>query len=648
MHIRTGMRSSWLGIAAALLWSLMLLPVGCGGGSAVSTTGSGVVGGGGDAGGGGNGGGGGGPVDRFAAFRVRVDWGARTRVVGLSSALSARFTLPGAAQGGGDIVWVENRPEAQPGQSISQTYLSPVKAKVGSHVLTVDFFADSNASGDKVGFAQASASVLEDESLTVTISTYTGIQTVAVIPGQSVEVGETEDLAFEARDKNGNTVAVSHESAFFSIASGTANLEVVDNGAAVRGKRPIEAFVRVRVDNATSAPERIAVTSKTELAVSPVSATIGSEHPLELVATIINAPETDVTFRIVGGAGTQNGSLTNVTQSTARFLAPKVVGDEVREVDIEVVSNYDSTKRAIIPVTINAPATVTITPSPVTLSYEESVSLTAVVNNLSSLIPAGDSRRGVSWKVLADGSGQAVGKITRDGVYTAPKREGTFTVEAVSNYDATKVKTVAITVESAVAVTITPNPVQDLEWEQSVNLSATVVRTNNPQVNWSVVSPNGFSSALVATGATSARFTAPKVNGTYVVRATSAYDTRRSFSVSIKVETNVEVKVDPTPVRISVQGRKSFTSTVTGLPAGKTNSVTWSLTGPGGEPNTGNRYGTIDSATGAYIAPATVARDGAGKLELPLRVVATSVYDPAAKGSAVVTVVGGSIDGEVK
>ncbi len=118
--------------------------------------------------------------------------------------------------------------------------------------------------------------------------------------------------------------------------------------------------------------------------------------------------------------------------------------------------------------------------------------------------------------------------------------------------------------------------------------------------------------------------------------------------MSIKVETNVQVAVEPTPVRISVRGRKTFNATVTGLPAGKTNTVTWSLTGPAGEPNTGNRYGTIDSVTGAYIAPATVTKDAAGKLELPLRVVATSVYDPAAKGLATVTVVGGSIDGEVK
>ena len=81
-----------------------------------------------------------------------------------------------------------------------------------------------------------------------------------------------------------------------------------------------------------------------------------------------------------------------------------------------------------------------------------------MVNNLSPRIPAGDARRGVTWKVLTDGSGQSVGKVSKDGIYTAPKREGTFTVVATSVYDPTKSVEVPVTVESAVAVTVDPNP----------------------------------------------------------------------------------------------------------------------------------------------------------------------------------------------
>lgn len=653
MHIRTGMRSSWLVVAAMLLASLALLPVGCGGGSTTPGGGSGSGGS-----GSGGSGGGGGPVIQYAKFRVAIDWGARTRVVGLSSALSARIRLAGADKDGKDIVWDVQRPASAAGASVKETYLSPTQAVVGNHILTVRFFSgdtpppadpdDANAetrSNTYVGFAQASASVLANESTVLTISTYTGVQTVRVIPGQSVEVGKTKDLAFEAKNPDGAVVALSHASAFFTVTSGAANLEVVDNGAAVRGKRPIEAFVTVRIDNATSPAEKVAVTSQTALAVSPTDATIGSEFPLDLTATVTGAPETDVTFRIQGGTG--NGALENVTPTSATFVAPKVTGSTVKTINIEVWSNYDSVKRTVIPVTVNAPATVTITPASPELSLEESVNLTAVVNNLSPRFPADDARRGVTWKVLADGSGQSVGKVTKDGVYTAPKREGTFTVEATSVYDPSKKATVAIKVESQVAVTIAPNPAPTQQWEDVLNLTATVARTPNQQVTWTLTSPSGFASALASTGASTARFTAPKKNGTYVVRATSVYDNRKSFSLAIEVSTNVVVSVTPTPVRMSVKTKKQFDKTVTGLPPGKTDAVTWSITGPNGEPNTNNVYGTIDSVTGLYSAPATVAKNGAGKLELALKVVATSNYDPDSKAAAVVTVVGGSLGVDV-
>jgi hypothetical protein len=323
-----------------------------------------------------------------------------------------------------------------------------------------------------------------------------------------------------------------------------------------------------------------------------------------------------------------------------------VTGDTVKTVEIEVVSKYDSTKRTTVPVTVNAPATVTVTPASPTISFDESVNLAAVVNNLSPRIPAGDARRGVTWKVLTDGSGQSVGKITKDGIYTAPKREGTFTVVATSVYDTTKSVEVPVTVESAVAVTVDPNPAPVLEWEQGLNLSATVARTTVQNVTWSVVSPAGFTSALVSTGPSTARFTAPKRNGTYLVRATSVYDTRRSFTLSIDVQTNVVVKVTPEVVKMSVKATKQFTASVTGQPAGKDASVTWTVTGPNGEANTGNKYGTI-SASGLFTAPATVAKNGLGKLEQVSRIIATSNYDPASSNAATVTVVGGSIGVDV-
>jgi len=99
-------------------------------------------------------------------------------------------------------------------------------------------------------------------------------------------------------------------------------------------------------------------------------------------------------------------------------------------------------------------------------------------------------------------------------------------------------------------------------------------------------------------------------------------------------------------VKMSVKATKQFTAAVTGQPAGKDATVTWTVTGPNGEPNTGNRYGTITSA-GLYTAPATVAKNALGKLEQVSRIVATSNYDTASSNAATVTVVGGSIGVDV-
>jgi hypothetical protein len=116
--------------------------------------------------------------------------------------------------------------------------------------------------------------------------------------------------------------------------------------------------------------------------------------------------------------------------------------------------------------------------------------------------------------------------------------------------------------------------------------------------------------------------------------------------LSIDVQTNVVVKVTPEVVKMSVKATKQFTAAVTGLPAGKDSTVTWTVTGPNGEANAGNRYGTI-SGSGLFTAPATVAKNGLGKLEQVSRIVATSNYDPASSSAATVTVVGGSIGVDV-
>lgn len=559
MQIRTGMRSSWLAAAAAVLVTglLALLPTGCGGGgeslpSTPTPTPIGAT-----------------PTPTpvgTAAFKVKIDWGARSRVVGLSSALSARITLVGGDPAGGDISWVVNRPAGT--AAVLQSYDSPRKAKVGNFILNVDFYANADATPEssKVGFAQASATVASDGSLSVTISTYTGVQSVEIIAGQSVAVGDTLDLAFQAKNVAGEVVAVTRGSVFFTVVSDTANLEATNGGSSVRGLRPVSATVTASIDNAVSAATLVRVTSSTTVGVTPNSGDLVSEGFLDLTATVTNLPagvtDNTVTWSVQGGAGTQNGTLTSVTGTSVRYLAPKVTNSEVRNIVLVATSTYDASKTVTIPVKVTAATAVAISPAPVNLSWEESVSLTAVVNNLSPLFPTPDARREVKWELVKDGS-NPVGSLVVDttdankATYTAPKRDATITVRAISNYDSTVIGVVTITVKSAVSVVVTsPTPLAD-------------------------------------------------------------------------------------PLRLSVNQVQNFAINVTNIPVGKDRTVAWTITGPAGEPNTGNIYGTIvptTTTTARYTAPAT--QPGAGNA----RIVVTSNYDTNAVRIIPIQIIAGTVD----
>ena len=546
MQIRTGMRSSWLAaVALAVATGLLsLLPSGCSGGGGTplaSPTPFGAT-----------------PTPlRTAAFRVQVDWGARSRVVGLSSAQSARITLAGGAVSGTDLAWIVNRPAGT--AAVTQTYDSPSQARVGTSILTIRFFADPDGGGAEVGLAQASATILPDGSLTVTISTYTGVQSVALIAGQSVEVGETKTLGFTARNLQGNVVAVTTGSVFFNVVQDPQNLAVVNGGSSVQGSHPISALVTARIDTATSPPTLVNVTSGTSVAVSPVTAAIGSEFPLDLTATVSNAPaaESDVTWAIEGGAGPQNGTLASVTGTTVRFLAPKLVDTDVRIIKITATSKYNTTRKFTTTVTVNASATVTITPGAIALSWEQSINLSAVVNNLSPLIPSGTNRE-IKWEVVKQGA-SSVGVLVVDptdpnkATYTAPKRDATITIRAISNYDSTKIGVLTVQVTTLVTVAVTSPPLTD-------------------------------------------------------------------------------------PFKISVAKTQAFTASVANIPPGKDSSVTWTITGPTGQPNTGLIYGSIGASSGIYTAPPTQPGNGLA------RIIATSNYDNSATKVINVQIVGGSID----
>lgn len=187
---------------------------------------------------------------------IDIGWGARSRVVnGPSSALSAAVTLTNAAPKGGDFVFTVDRDATLPAHTTA--YTSPTSAKVGTWQCTVRFYAQADGAGAQVAIAQAAVTLAPDGTGIGNISTTSTIASVQVPTGQSVNVGQAIDLAFTAKDGQGNLVAVTPGSAFITVLSGADKLQIV-NGQ-VDGTAVGAATVTVSVDGVQSAPMTVQV-----------------------------------------------------------------------------------------------------------------------------------------------------------------------------------------------------------------------------------------------------------------------------------------------------------------------------------------------------------------------------------------------------
>src|SRR6266852_4383684 len=169
-----------------------------------------------------------------------------------------------------------------------------------------------------------------------------------------------------------------------------------------------------------------------------------------------------------------------------------------------------------------------------------------------------------------------------------------------------------------VSVALTPEQAT-VQSEGIVNFTASVTGTSPSEttaVTWSVEETGG------GTVSSSGQYTAPTTAGTYHVVATSVArtSTRHRGTVVVTPPTGISVSVTPNSASTSSGSTVSFTATVTGMSAGQSNAVTWSVQEAGG--------GTVNSS-GTYTAPATAGT---------YHVIATSVADPSRRAPATVAV----------
>lgn len=223
---------------------------------------------------------------------------------------------------------------------------------------------------------------------------------------------------------------------------------------------------------------------------------------------------------------------------------------------------------------------------------------TATVSNSSN--PA------VVWSVNGIPAGSsAVGTISATGLYTAPQdmpASASVTVQAKSQADATKSATASLTVNSDVAITLSPGSAA-VELGATRQFAATISSAGNPDrnVTWSV-SGAGCAAAACGTLDSSGLYTAPQIlpsPASVTLTAKSIADPSRSASTNVTITSTFLLAISG-PASLGAGASAQYSATLTPAPnSNPSGIVSWSVSGPG---CAGSACGTIDS-TGSYAAP---------------------------------------------
>jgi hypothetical protein len=244
----------------------------------------------------------------------------------------------------------------------------------------------------------------------------------------------------------------------------------------------------------------------------------------------------------------------------------------------------------------------------------------------------------VLWSITGSGcSGISCGKITADGLYTAPAsapNPPVVIVIATSLVDLTQSGSASVTIgtPASIGVTISPTAATIAQRGQQ-QFSALVTGSSNTAVKWTV-SGVGCTAGSCGTITSSGLYTAPAVipkTAQAKVTATSVTAPTKSASATVKIEsaTSVSISVSPSTVQVSVGEHQQFSAKVTGT---TNTSVKWAVGGTG---CSGSSCGSI-SSSGLYAAPASVPASP------KVTITAVSVAAPSRSSRATATIVAAS------
>jgi hypothetical protein len=180
------------------------------------------------------------------------------------------------------------------------------------------------------------------------------------------------------------------------------------------------------------------------LSITPTSASVPTAGMQLFTASVTGTSNTAVTWGLSGAgcSGSSCGTLsTSSLSASAVYLAPSVAPTPA-SVDVIATSVVDPTKSASANLIVVPAVVVGVTPA--------SVSITAGITQQFAASVTGTSNTAVAWTVSGTGcSGTACGRISSNGIYTAPTAvpsSATVAITATSVADPTKSASAAVTI----------------------------------------------------------------------------------------------------------------------------------------------------------------------------------------------------------
>jgi hypothetical protein len=263
--------------------------------------------------------------------------------------------------------------------------------------------------------------------------------TVTVTPGSA-------DVAPGGRQQFAATVTGTVDtSVTWSVVEGSAGGSVTSGGAytAPAGAGTFHVLATSVADPAASGAATVTVTAApaVTVAVSPAATTVAAAGQATFTATVTNAANVAVTWRVLE-AGCGSVTAAGVYTAPAAAATCHVVATSVQ----------DPSRSAQATVTVTAPPPpVVVTVTPATGSVDACQTLTFAAN------VTGTTNRAVTWSVQ---EGSVGGTVTSAGVFTAPATAGTYHVVAPSQADPASSATAAVTVtERILSVAVSPQTI---------------------------------------------------------------------------------------------------------------------------------------------------------------------------------------------